>query len=162
METGIISSMFYYLGLVLVLFSWVCGAYLLVRWHDQGSATISKHAASTGASYLLFVSTLVGIGSLFFAWAFRYLVPQSSAPMVLRFLLALGFLLQTVTATVPDRPGWQRTVHQYGAWGMAISWLPLTFLIGLSVCALRYGALHMHRPAHTNANHVHDAAIRQS
>ncbi len=39
--------MFYWLGLVLVLTSWVGGIVLLSKWRDKDFATISKHAASS-------------------------------------------------------------------------------------------------------------------
>lgn len=124
--------MFYWLGLVLVLVSWVGGAVLLKKWHDKDSTTISKHAASTAQAHTLFAGILIAGGGLFYAWLLTYLAPNVSYQLLWTGLLTLATLLQFVTAAVPDRPGWQRTVHRYAAWAMAFSWIPLVDILAVS------------------------------
>ncbi len=121
--------MLYWVGLVLVLTSWVGGIVLLSKWRDKDFATISKHAASSPWAQVLFASVLIGGGALFYAWLLVYLAPHVSPQPLFVALLSLALLLQFVTAAVPDKPGWQRNIHRYAAWGMAFSWLPLVGIL---------------------------------
>ncbi len=127
--SDIVRVMSYWLGMILAVASWVAGAFLLRKWHDKDFLTISKHAASSPQSYWLFVLVLAGAGGVFTSWVLEYLAPSSDLAALLGVLLLISFGLQAVTAIVPDRPGWQRTVHRWAAWSMALSWLPLLLVI---------------------------------
>ncbi|TAH34824.1 hypothetical protein EYC59_02805 [Candidatus Saccharibacteria bacterium] len=121
--------MFYWLGLVLVLASWLGGAVLLGKWRNKDFTTISKHAASSYGAHVFFASVLIVCGALFYVWLLTYLAPNVLYSAVFTALLSLSVLLQFATAIFPDKPGWKRTVHEYAAWGMALSWLPMAALL---------------------------------
>jgi hypothetical protein len=121
--------MFKYLGLILVLISWLAGIYLITRWRDKTLPTISRHAASTKQASLLFVVVLVGCGLLFYVWLMQWFVPHLHLGLWFEVILTLTVISQIITALAPDIDGLRRTIHHYAAYTMAILYMPLTVLI---------------------------------
>lgn len=122
----------YSLGIVVVLLSWLSGAYLLRKLHGHNLNTISKHGASSKRAHLFFIAVLVVFGTLFYLWLMQYLTPIVNFKIPFIIILTTAVLLQFVAAIVPDIAGWQRNIHQYAAWTMAVLWIPLVLLISFS------------------------------
>lgn len=121
--------MFQYLGLILVLISWVLAMTLILKWRDKELVTISKHGAVSKKTKALFASALIGLGATFYYWILTWVVPRLQLGDTFISLLFLTIALVVVTALVPDTPGWRRNVHHIAAFGMAILYLPLVVLI---------------------------------
>lgn len=121
--------MFAYLGLILVVVSWFAGAYLVVRWHDKSLPTLSQHAAGSKEGRRFFATVLIGCGGLFYFWLIQWFVPQLGLGLAFVALLTLATAGQLIAAVVPDTVGWQRSIHRYAAYGMAVLWLPLAGFI---------------------------------
>lgn len=121
--------MLHYLGLVLVLASWVAAAILIFKWRDKDLSTISKHAASTRKATLLFATVLIGLGLPFYYWILAWLVPHLQLDSLFKVVLFLTIALQIVTALIPDIMGWRRLIHRFSAFSMALLYLPMALLI---------------------------------
>jgi hypothetical protein len=124
--------MLQYLGLILVLITWLAGTYLITKWRDRTLPTISRHAASSKHASLLFAIVLAGCGLLFYFWLITWFVPhiQPSQPFIL--ILTLAMTCQIITALAPDTQGLSRKVHRWSAYTMAVLYLPLIALIILA------------------------------
>ncbi|MDB5184457.1 MAG: hypothetical protein JWN38_265 [Candidatus Saccharibacteria bacterium] len=121
-----------YLGLVLVLVSWVLAVRLLLKWRDKNLKTISHHAASSIKARLLFLVTLTALGMPFYLWVQHFLTPVVSHSVAFEILLILTFSLQTITALAPDTFGVSRLVHRASAYSLAFFYFPLDLLMVLS------------------------------
>lgn len=142
--------MFKYLGLALVLLSWLAGGYLVTKWRDKQLQTISKHAASNKEATKLFAGMLIGCGILFYIWLLLWFVPHLELNMVFVAILTITIVCQMLTALAPDTTGGSRKLHRLAAYTMAVLYLPLAVLITVSpelsvagkvVCSL--GVLYM-------------------
>ncbi len=121
--------MFRYLGLVLVMLSWLAGFYLVTKWRDRTLPTISRHAASSKHASLLFAAALIGLGVLFYIWLLGWFCPHLHLGLLFKIVLTLAVTCQIVTALAPDTQGLSRTIHLVAAFTMATLYLPLTALI---------------------------------
>jgi hypothetical protein len=128
--------MFQYLGLILVVFSWAGGAYLLTKWRNKTLHTISKHAASSPEANLFFASLLTVLGSLFYWWLVAWFVPHLRLGVLFVVLATLTIGCQILTGIFPDTTGWRRQIHRITAYTMAVSYLPLAAIIILSPLSL--------------------------
>ena len=121
--------MFHYLGLILVITSWVAGVYMVRKWSGTYAMSISKHAARAKGASTLFLIVL-GVGStLFYWWLIKWLTPHLGLGSVFVALLSFTAVAQILVALVPDTFGWRHQVHQKVALAMAACYLPLTYLI---------------------------------
>ncbi len=121
--------MFRYLGLVLVITSWMGGYYLVRRWYDKDLPTISRHAASNKTASRIFAAILIGFGLIFYYWLNRWFVPHLQLSVYFRGLLACTIVCQILVGLAPDTNGWSRTIHRWAAYTMAVLYLPLSVLI---------------------------------
>jgi hypothetical protein len=124
-----VDILFQYLGLILVLVTWLAGYYLVMKWRDKNSHTISRHAASTKHASLLFAAVLISCGFLFYIWLLKWFIPHLGLGLAFLIALTMAMLGQLVTALAPDIEGLRRTIHHYAAYTMAILFMPLTALI---------------------------------
>ncbi len=118
-----------YLGLVLVLLSWVGSGYILAKWRGNKAMSLSAHAATSRHSALLFAGVLIGVGSLFYVWMLKWFVPALGLSRLFIGLLTLAFAAQLVAGLVPSVPVVRRQVHRMAAYGMALVFLPLSFMM---------------------------------
>lgn len=118
-----------YLGLVLVMVTWLAGVYLVTKWRDRTLPTISRHAASSKRALLLFAAVLIGCGIVFYAWLLAWFCPHLQLGLPFKIILTIAIACQLVTAASPDTAGLSRTIHRIAAYTMAALYLPLTALI---------------------------------
>lgn len=121
--------MLHYLGLLLVVTSWLLGAIILIRWHDPNLLTISKHAATNRTSRWLFGGCLSIIGALFYWWLIGWLQPHIQPASAFTILATVTVATLIATAAFPDLPGWRRKIHVVSAYTMAVSYAPLAAVI---------------------------------
>ena len=124
--------MFQYLGLFLVLSSWLGGYLLISRWYDKSLPTISKHAASNKSASRLFAIILVLLGLLFYYWLIEWFTPYLKLTIIFQVILTLAILCQCIAAIIPDTNGWRSIIHRWAAYTMAVFYLPLSVLIIIS------------------------------
>jgi hypothetical protein len=123
------------LGIICVVASWIAGAFMLTKWRGTRDMSISLHAASARAAYIIFALVLTLGGGLFMVYLYGYFIPTLKLGNDFRILLALAFACQVVAAWVPDIADWNHwraKVHKVAAWSMAVLFMPLTGLILLS------------------------------
>lgn len=124
--------MFEYLGLFLVVLSWLGGYSLISRFYNKDLPTISKHAASNRAASRLFATILILVGAAFYWWLIKWLVPHLELTFVFQVILTVTISCQFIAALAPDVDGWRGLIHRWSAWLMAILYLPLSVLIIIS------------------------------
>jgi len=124
--------MFRLVGLILIVLTWIIGAYLLWRWHNKDPLTISKHASSTKQAYILFAVSLSTIGIALYIWLLLWLAPHHGLGSLFKVTLTLMTACLLTTAIIPDTQGILRKLHRIAAFSMAILYLPLALLISLS------------------------------
>lgn len=121
--------MLQYLGLVLVVASWIGGYFLVSKWYDKDLPTISRHAASNKRASWLFALVLVGLGGFFYYWIVAWLVPLLDLSGLFIILLTVSIICQMITGLISDSDGWKRKVHRLTAFSMAVLYVPLSALI---------------------------------
>lgn len=121
-----------YLGLVLVLISWILAAALIFKWRDKDLDTISRHGATTRKAALFFLIALIGLGVPFYYWILHWLVPHLGLGAWFEVVIAIALVLNIATAVITDTLGWRRHVHRVTAFGMAILFLPISLLVLLA------------------------------
>ncbi len=121
--------MFKFLGLLMVLVSWVSGFYLTRKWRGTRAMSISEHAASHKSAAKLFTLVLVAGGTIFYAWLVAWFVPHLKLSVGFIILLSVTMVAQMIAGVIPDAKGWQKIVHRTAAYGMAVLYLPLSFII---------------------------------
>ncbi len=124
--------MLHYLGLGLVIASWLSGYYLVRRWYDKGLTTISRHAASNKTAARLFAVILVGFGLVFYAWLIGWFAPHLQLNVYFQITLGLTIVCQILTGLIPDTTGSSQTIHRWAAYCMALLYLPLSVMIIVS------------------------------
>jgi len=124
--------MFHFLGLFLMILTWMVGLYLIRKWRNKSLLTISKHASSTVWSYLLFALSLSAIGISLYIWLLRWFMPHLKLNALFGSILTLMIICLVVTAVIPDTKGLSRRLHRIAAFSMAVLYLPLSLLIALS------------------------------
>jgi hypothetical protein len=135
--------MFEYLGLALIILSWIAGGYILTKWRGTNAMSISQHAASSKRSSLIFAAVLSGAGVLFYYWLMAWFVPELGLGKLFVVLLTFAFIGQFVAGLVPDAlsdvSGVKRRVHRVAAYGMAYLFVPLSLLILMAPHASGFG-----------------------
>lgn len=121
--------MFQYLGLILVLISWLAGIYLVRKWRGTYAMSISKHAASAKGASKLFAIVLGGGSVLFYWWLIQWFTPHLKLGTVFVVLLGFTAAAQIVVALIPDTIGWRHHAHQKIAFTMSVLYLPITYMI---------------------------------
>lgn len=124
--------MFEYFGLILVILSWIGGYLLISKFYDKSLPTISKHAASHRTASWLFAAILILLGAAFYWWLTKWLTPHLGLSVAFSSILTVAIICQFIAALAPDVDGWRGVVHRWGAWLMAVLYLPLSALIILS------------------------------
>lgn len=120
--------MLHYLGLVLILISWAAAA-LFFRWRNEDLLTISKHAARSWKSRLLFSLLLIGGGLPAYYWLASWFRPHLALGTGFDMALAVTFAAQFITALVPDTTRYNRLVHRIAAYSMATMFIPVAIFI---------------------------------
>lgn len=118
-----------WLGLLLVLISWVAGFYLTKTWPGTKAMSLSKHAASAKGATRLFVVTLLAGGTVSYLWLVTWFVPSIHLSTIFVTLLTLTFITQVVVALIPDTERWKRKTHLIAAYSMSVLYIPLSILI---------------------------------
>lgn len=124
--------MFHFLGLFLVILSWLGGYLLISRFYDKSLPTISKHAASNRSASRLFAVILILVGAAFYYWLMAWFVPHLTLTLAFQVILSVAIVCQFLAALAPDVDGWRGVVHRWSAWLMAVLYLPLSVLIIIS------------------------------
>ena len=138
--------MFEYLGLILVVLSWLGGYLLISKFYDKNLPTISKHAASSRTASWLFAAILIVLGAAFYWWIIKWLTPQLELSLAFSVTLTIAILCQFIAALAPDIDGWRGVAHRWSAWSMAVLYLPLSVLHWLYV-SCSYGNSKVKIPA---------------
>lgn len=121
--------MFAYLGLILVAITWLSGAFMIAKWHDESRPTISRHVAGGKMAYWLFATVLVVSGLLFYVWFINWLSPRLGLSMEFKAILTLTIIGQMITAVIPDTGKHRKLVHDVAASTMSVLYIPLDALI---------------------------------
>lgn len=121
--------MFEYLGLFLVVLSWLGGYLLISRFYNKDLPTISKHAASNRTASRLFATILILVGAAFYWWLIKWFAPHLGLTFIFETILTITILCQFIAALAPDVNGWRGVIHRWSAWLMAILYLPLSVFI---------------------------------
>jgi hypothetical protein len=121
--------MFQFLGLILVVLSWLGGYLLISKYYDKKLTTISKHAASNKSASWLFAGILILLGVAFYYWLMVWFAPRLELSLTFQVILTAAIFCQFLAALAPDVIGWRGVVHRWSAWTMAVLYLPLSFLI---------------------------------
>jgi hypothetical protein len=124
-----------WLGLLMIVMTWLTGWYLLTRWRNADLISISSHAASSRSAALLFATVLMTCGTLLYWWLGYWLGPRLDLGPAYYVILIAAYCCQSVAALVPDKTGWRRSVHKWGAWTMAYLFLPLAWLVATAPSA---------------------------
>jgi hypothetical protein len=117
------------LGLATVLFSWICGIILIMRWPGEASMSLSEHAAAHTSSYRFFVSALLMVSVAFAVFGYAWLIPTFDLSQLFSTMYGLALACQFAIAIVPDKLGWQRMVHRPLAYGMGGLMAILLFML---------------------------------
>ena len=126
---SLVKPMLKYLGLLLVLLSWMSGVYLVTKWRGTKAMSLSLHAASNKTAARLFALILVSIGLLFYFWLLQWFAPDLDLHGIFTVLLTIAISCQCVAGIVPDTEGWNHKVHYVAAYTMAYLYLPLGILV---------------------------------
>lgn len=118
-----------FLGLFLVLLSWVVGAYMLRKWRGSRTMTISQHAASNSNALKLFATILIAGGLAFYVWLVRWFTPTLNLSALFVILVTIALLTQVVAGLIPDSEGLKSKIHRAAAYSGAFLYLPLSALI---------------------------------
>ena len=121
--------MLHFLGLILVLASWLGGYYLFKKLYDKDLPTISRHAASNKTAYRIFAVILTGLGLSLFYWLTVWFAPHLQLTEAFKVVLTITIACLVVATVTPDTTGWRHNLHQVTAYTMAILYLPLSLLI---------------------------------
>ncbi len=121
--------MFEYLGLILVLLSWLGGYILISKFYNKELSTISKHAASDKEASWFFAVILIILGAAFYYWLMVWFVPHLSLGIVFQVILTITIACQFIAAIAPDVKDWRGVIHRGAAWLMAVLYVPLSLLI---------------------------------
>jgi len=124
--------MLQYLGLLLVVMSWLSGAFAYYKLRHDRYVTISQSAASSRQASRFFIAILVGYGGLFYLWLVGWFAPHLLLGNVFIILLTTTIVLQFLTAVTLGREGRQQQVHRLAAYAMAGLYIPLAVLIASS------------------------------
>lgn len=118
-----------FLGLLLVLLTWATGAFILKKWPNARSMSMSQHAASNPAAVKLFGAVLIGGGLIFYAWLVKWFVPTLDLTILFIVLVTGTLLTQIIAALIPDISGWSSKIHRASAYSGAFLYLPISYLI---------------------------------
>ncbi len=121
--------MLHFLGLILVLASWLGGFLLFRKLYDKDLPTISRHAASNKTAYRVFAAVLTGLGLSLFYWLIVWFAPHLQLTGLFKVVLTFTIVCLVIAAITPDTTGWRHNLHQQAAYTMAVFYLPLSLLI---------------------------------
>jgi hypothetical protein len=121
--------MFEWLGLLMVLISWLAGFYLLKKWRGTNAMSISQHAASSPVASKLFGAILLVGGTVFYIWLISWFTAHLKLGPAFTIVLTITFIAQILSGLVSDSSGWKRKVHRIAAYSMAVFYLPLSLMI---------------------------------
>lgn len=114
-------------------------SYIIKKWGKDHARSLSTHAGMQKPSYLLFASSLIVSGVLFFLFITEWLMPTYNLGAWFGVLTAATVACELIAALVPDNGGYRSTVHGMGAWMMAVLAMfmvvALLFVPGVSVIA---------------------------
>lgn len=116
--------MYAYTGLVCVLLSWIGIAVILYRHRGSNLKTISKHAANSQHTALVFAVLLIGLGILFYAWCITWLRAQLAVSSWFLACMTLTLLCQIITGLARDVSGVEGKIHRTAAYSMAVMYAP--------------------------------------
>ncbi len=121
--------MLQYLGLVLVIASWISGYYLVRRWYNKDLPTISKHAASNKVASRIFAIIIIGFGLVFYYWLECWFAPHLGLNAYSQAILTFTIVCQILVGLAFDTTNWNRKIHRWAAYTMAVLYFPLSILV---------------------------------
>lgn len=125
-------DMLKYVGLLVVMFSWLLGGYFLQKWHQPSADTISKHAIHSKSAMRVFALLMISYAFLFYGWLILWFAPHLRLGAFFVVLAILALICQLIAGIIPDLPGRRHVVHTVAADLMAGLYIPLALLILLA------------------------------
>ncbi len=123
---------FKFLGILSILIVWSGLLFLLYKWPSTKSMSFSLHAAQTRAGqiyyFFLFLITL----PLFYLFVVKWYVPALDLPPAFTYLVIAGVLGQLLAVIVPAVEGTKEKIHNFGAFLMALTMIPLSVLVSFA------------------------------
>lgn len=117
------------LGAISIGLTWAGLIFLLYKWKGNRSLSFSLHAAQTRAGqiyyFFLFVITL----PLFYLFVIRWYVPALHLPTLFTVIATIGILGQVIAVLVPAVGGRKEQIHNFGAYLMAFTLIPSSWLV---------------------------------
>jgi len=119
-------------GLLSIVIVWAGLFFLLYKWRGNKSMSFSLHAAQTRGGqiyyFLLFLITL----PLFYVFILKWYIPTFDLPNAFTYLVTAGVLGQLLAVIVPAVNGQKEQIHNFGAYLMAFTMIPLSVFIAFA------------------------------
>ena len=117
------------LGLVSIVWIWMCLLYLVRKWPGDKTMTFSAHAARTRASILFYLVTFSVHLITFYLFFYNWFVLFYDLPIILNLMLAIAVLGEFVALLVPTTGGKMTVVHNIASYIMLVLLLPISIII---------------------------------
>ena len=85
-----------------------------------------KHKNKT-AEWVVLAATAASVG--FYVWLVGWFSPHLHLGASFVIVLTAAIIGMTIAGIIPDSHGWRRVIHRIAAYGMAVLYLPLLYLI---------------------------------
>ena len=117
------------LGIFSIIISWIAFTCLLSKWKSDRTMSLSMHAADDRSAYFFFAAMLTLVTALFYIFMFKWFIPEFKLSSIFSVTLTLTYILQFVSAWVPDVKGIKRGIHRLFAYTFAFFLLLLSLQI---------------------------------
>lgn len=120
------------LGLVSIIWLWVCLWFMIWHWRGNKSMTYSAHAAQTKQGIVYYFVTFSIHLVLFTIFAFKWLVPTLHLSSLFLPILVIAVVGQLLALLIPSTGGNMTKLHDITAYCMHMLLMPLSIIIAFS------------------------------
>lgn len=117
------------LGLISIVWLWMCLWFMIWHWRGNTTMTYSSHAAQTKQGIVYYFLTFSTHLVLFTVFAVTWLVPTLNVPRVFLPLLFCAVAGQEIALLIPSTGGKMTIVHDAMAYFMHFLLTPLALLV---------------------------------
>jgi len=120
------------LGILSIIIVWGGLLFLLSKWRGDKSMSFSLHAAQTKSSKIYYFSLFLITIPLFYLFIIKWYVPSFDLPNIFTYFVTAGVLGQLIAVIVPAIKGRKEQIHNFGAYSMAFSMVPISVFIAFA------------------------------
>jgi hypothetical protein len=120
------------LGLLSIIIVWTGLLFLLYKWRGNRSMSFSLHAAQTKSGQIYYFFLFIIVLPLFYLFIIKWLAPTLNLNNNFTYLIGLGVVGQLLAVLVPALPGRRMQIHNFGAYLMAFTMIPVSLFIAFA------------------------------